>query len=104
MEPNPPSSFYIGREANDRALVVSIVGKFVSQESFKIESTMSQNNSNNDSEQQNQHQPNFIFPVANSDDETGRKESSKAGDSPVEPTEKVYIRNHRLQLLIKYSR
>ena len=43
-------SFYFVREANGRALVVSILGKFISQESFKSVSTVSQNNSNNDSE------------------------------------------------------
>ena len=73
MELNPPSSFYFAREANGRALVVSILGKFVSQESFKSVSTMSQNNSNNDSEQENHRQPNLIPPVVNSDNETGRK-------------------------------
>ena len=50
---------------------------------------MSQNNSNNDSEQEIQHQPNFIPPVVNSDNETVRKESVKPGDSPEKPTEKV---------------
>ena len=43
---------------------------------------MSQNNSNNDSEQQNHHQPSFISPVENSDNEKGWKESGKAGDQP----------------------
>ena len=50
---------------------------------------MSQNNSNNDSEQENHCQPNFILPVVNSDNETGRKERGKARDSPEEPAEKV---------------
>ena len=50
---------------------------------------MSQNNSNNDSEQECQHQPNFIPPVEKSDNETGRRESGKAGDSPEEAAEKV---------------
>ena len=53
---------------------------------------MSQNNSNNDSQQENHRQPNFIFPVipvVNSDNETGRKERGKAWDSPKEPAEKV---------------
>ena len=50
---------------------------------------MLQNNSNNDSKQENQHQPNYITPAVNSSNETGRKESGKAGDSPEEPPEKV---------------
>ena len=50
---------------------------------------MSQNNSNNDSEQENHRQPNFIPPVVNSDNEKGWKESGKAGDSPEEPVEKI---------------
>ena len=50
---------------------------------------LSQNNSNNDFEQENQHQPNFILPVVNSDNETVRKKSGKAGDSSGEPPEKV---------------
>ena len=50
---------------------------------------MSQNNSNNDFKQENQHQPNFIPLVLNSDCETGRKVSGKAGDSPEQPTENV---------------
>ena len=50
---------------------------------------MSENNSNNDSVQENQHQSNFISPVMNSGNETGWKESGKAGDSPEEPAEKV---------------
>ena len=50
---------------------------------------MSQDNSNNDTEQENQHQPNFILPVVNSGNERGRKESGKAEDSPEEPVEKV---------------
>ena len=41
---------------------------------------MSQNNSNNDSEQESQHKPNFISPVVNSGNETGRKEGGKVGD------------------------
>ena len=45
----------------------------MSQESFKSVSTISQNNSNNDSEQENHPQPNFIPPVVNSANETGRK-------------------------------
>ena len=49
---------------------------------------MSQNNSNNDSEQENQHQPNFIPFVVNSDNEMGRKKSGKDGYSPEEPAEK----------------
>ena len=40
---------------------------------------MSQNNLNNDSEQKNQHQPNFIPHVVSSGNETGWKESGKAG-------------------------
>ena len=53
---------------------------------------MSQNNSNNDSEQifnKNQHKQNFISPAANSGNETGRKENGKAGDLLEEPAEKV---------------
>ena len=50
---------------------------------------MSQNNSNNDSEQESQHQPNFIPPVEKSDNEIGRRESGKAGNSPEEAAEKV---------------
>ena len=50
---------------------------------------MSQNNSNNDSKQENQHQPNFISTVVNSGNETGQKESGKAGDPPEKPAEKV---------------
>ena len=42
---------------------VSILGKFISQENFKSVSTMSKNNSNDDSEQENHRQPNFIAPV-----------------------------------------
>ena len=63
MESNPLSSFYFVREAKGRALIVSILGKFRSQENFKSVSTMSQNNSNDDSEQENHRQPNFIPPV-----------------------------------------
>ena len=73
MKLSPPSSFYFVREADGLALVVSILGKFMSQESFKSVSTISQNNSNNDSEQENHRQPNFIPPVVNSANETGRK-------------------------------
>ena len=40
---------------------------------------MSQNSLNNDSEQKNQHQPNFIPHVVSSGNETGWKESGKAG-------------------------
>ena len=58
------SSFYFVREANGRALVVSILGKFISQKSFKRVSTISQNNSNNDSDQENRRQPNFIPPCS----------------------------------------
>ena len=50
---------------------------------------MLQNNSNNDSKQEIQHQPNYITSAVNSSNETGRKESGKAGDSPEEPPEKV---------------
>ena len=50
---------------------------------------MSQNNSNNDSELENQHQPNFISLVVNSVNETGWKESGKVGESPEEQPEKV---------------
>ena len=32
---------------------------------------------------------NFVPPVVNSDNETGRKERGKAGDSPEEPAEKI---------------
>ena len=46
----------------------------MSQESFKSVSTISQNNSNNDSEQENHRQPNFIRPVKNSDNKTDRAE------------------------------
>ena len=45
----------------------------MSQESFKSVPTISQNNSNNNSEQENHCQPNFIPPVVNSANETGRK-------------------------------
>ena len=45
----------------------------MSQESFKSVPTISQNNSNNNSEQENHRQPNFIPPVVNSANETGRK-------------------------------
>ena len=82
-------SFYFVREVNGRPLVVSILGKFISQESFKSVSTVSQNNSNNDSEQENHRQPNFIPPVVTSDNEKGRKEKGKAGDLPEEPAEKI---------------
>ena len=34
----------------------------------------------NDSEQENHRQPNFIPPVVNSDNETGREERGKDGD------------------------
>ena len=84
MEPNPPSSSYFVREANSQAVVVSILGKFTSQESFKSISITS-NDSNNDSEQENRREPNFIPPVVNSDNETERKERFKARDSPEEP-------------------
>ena len=84
-----PSSFYFVREANGPALVVSILEKFISQESFKGISTVSQNNSNNDSKQENHCQPNYIAPAVNSDNETGRIERGKAGDSPEEPAEKI---------------
>ena len=50
---------------------------------------MSQDNSNNDTELENQHQPNFIPPVVNSGNERGWKESGKAEESPEEPVEKV---------------
>ena len=50
---------------------------------------MSQSNSNNDSEQENHCQPNFIPPVVNSDNETGRNESGKPGNSPEEAAKKV---------------
>ena len=50
---------------------------------------MSQNNLNNDSKQENHRQPSFIPSVVNSDNEAGRKERGKAGDSPEEPAEKV---------------
>ena len=50
---------------------------------------MPQNSSNYDSEQESQHQPNFIPTVENSDNETRRKESVKAGDSLEEPDEEV---------------
>ena len=50
---------------------------------------MSQNDSSNDSEQQNRRKQSFIPLVVNSDNETGRKESGKAGDSPEEPAEKL---------------
>ena len=66
MEPNPPSSFYFVCEAKGRARVVSILEKFISQESFKSVFTMSQSNSNNDPEQENHRKPNFILPVVNS--------------------------------------
>ena len=75
-------SFCFVSNANGRALVVSILGKFISQESFKSVSTMSQNNSYNDSEQENHCQLNFVHPVVNSDNEKGRKEIGKAGDPP----------------------
>ena len=38
---------------------------------------MTQNNSNNDSEQQNSNQPNFIPSAVNSGNETGRKKVVK---------------------------
>ena len=50
---------------------------------------MSENNSNNDYKQENQHQSNFILSAVNSGNLTGLKESGKAGDSPEEPAEKV---------------
>ena len=50
---------------------------------------MSQNDSNNDSEQENHRQPNFIPSVVNSDNEKGWKEIGKAGDSPEEPAQKI---------------
>ena len=50
---------------------------------------MSQNNSNNDSEQENHRQPQFIPPVVNSDNGKVRTEGGKAGDSPEEPAEKI---------------
>ena len=81
MELNPSCSFYFVREAKCQALLVSILEKFISQESFKIASAMPQNNSNNGLEQENQHQ--------NPDNETMRKECGKAGVSPVDPAEKV---------------
>ena len=70
-----PSSFYFVREPNGRALVVSILRKFIAQERLKNDSTRSENNSNNDIKQENHRQPIFIVPVVNSDNETGRKES-----------------------------
>ena len=39
-----------------QALLVSFLNKFISQKSFKSASTMSQNNSNNDSGQENHRQ------------------------------------------------
>ena len=81
--------FYFVCEADGQALVVCILEKFISQESFKSISTMSQNNSNNDSEHQNHRQPNFIPPVVISDNEKGQKERGKAGDSLEEPAKKI---------------
>lgn len=62
MEPSPPFSFYFVRKANGQAVVVSILRKFIFQESLKIVTTMSQNNLDNDSKQENQHPP-TLFPL-----------------------------------------
>ena len=64
---------------------------------------MSENNSNNDYKQENQHQSNFILLAVNSGNLTGLKESGKAGDSPEEPAEKVVGKQNMQNLPQRFS-
>ena len=52
---------------------------------------MPQTNKSSDSQQEDQHQLNFISPIVNSDDKTGGKKNSNAGDSCKEPAENLAI-------------
>ena len=84
-------------------MVVTNLGEFISQETSRIVSAISQNNSNNESEQENQHEPKFICYEVNSDNEIVWKECDKAEDSLEEPADKAVGRAKNVLQKSKYS-
>lgn len=84
-------------------MVVTNLGEFISQETSRIVSAISQNNSNNESEQENQHEPKFICYEVNSDNEIVWKECDKAEDSLKEPADKAVGRAKNVLQKSKYS-
>ena len=84
-------------------MVVTNLGEFISQETSRIVSAISQNNSNNESEQENQHEPKFICYEVNSDNEIVWKECDKAEDSLEEPADKAVGRAKNVLQKRKYS-
>ena len=88
---NPQSSFYFVRELYISSSCSKHIVKAISDQGFKVTFGMSQTNKSSDSQQEDQHQLNFISPIVNSDDKTGGKENSNAGDSCKEPAENLAI-------------